>query len=618
MKIDITNASAFVDRMFVSCGPYQWAREFLKNSIEAAASRVEFGIEWQGVEKLGVYRRTIMDDGIGMDREELTRFFKTLGLGSKTTRGVHDNFGIGAKIASLPWNSQGLVVISYKNGIGSMIDILVDNSGDYHLMEFDDGDEKCCCIDPVEFDGIDWSLLRPKWVTEHGTIIVLLGSKEYPNTVMGNERAGETSISGLARYLNARFWDLSTVGVRVAELASNKYQMWPRTEKEFFANSSGRPYARRVWGSKHYLEVKDQQGVLPQSGIVSLLDDRLKIGWYLWTAQPVYNASAKSGSYIGIKYKDEIFEIKSDKATMRTFGITEGKVQSRLSLIIEPQQFDGKWGVSPDQSRTRIVFTGSEDRSVPLNEWGIEFAHNMPQEIREALRLAREAGSGSIQSEEYRKRLQDKFGARWSMSVQMAKLSDSPTVTVGDTVAGLATSAMGGEQSGRQPISRPAPVIKPTVKVVRNKAKIDSKPLASPAALFAPVDVPRFRKEHKDSFDKSWHLASWAPNDPDGPTVLLNLDSPILEESIRWHQERYHDVVAEEVARIVIEVFGEVACCKIAHSQKLIKYIPEEEISLEYRNDAALTISLMGLLAEDTLITQRLSGLGVKGKSDGK
>ena len=68
MKLDITGASNFVNRMFEACGPFQWAREFLKNAQEAGASRVEFGVEWDAVVKTGVYRRTIMDDGCGMDQ----------------------------------------------------------------------------------------------------------------------------------------------------------------------------------------------------------------------------------------------------------------------------------------------------------------------------------------------------------------------------------------------------------------------------------------------------------------------------------------------------------------------------------------------------------------------
>jgi hypothetical protein len=120
MKISITGASHFVTRMFEACGSYQWAREFLRNSVEAGATKVEFGIEWQAVQKLGKYRRTVIDNGFGMTGEEALRFFSTLGEGGKKIGGVHDNFGVGAKIASLPWNPDGVVVISYKDGVGSM------------------------------------------------------------------------------------------------------------------------------------------------------------------------------------------------------------------------------------------------------------------------------------------------------------------------------------------------------------------------------------------------------------------------------------------------------------------------------------------------------------------
>ena len=73
-KIAIVGASHFVNRMFEACGNYQWAREFLKNSLEAGATKVEFGIEWQAVEKHGIYRRTIIDNGLGMSKDELLTF----------------------------------------------------------------------------------------------------------------------------------------------------------------------------------------------------------------------------------------------------------------------------------------------------------------------------------------------------------------------------------------------------------------------------------------------------------------------------------------------------------------------------------------------------------------
>lgn len=69
---------------------------------------------------------------------------------------------------------------------------------------------------------------------------------------------------------------------------------------------------------------------------------------------------------------------------------------------------------------------------------------------------------------------------------------------------------------------------------------------------------------------------------------------------------------AEEVTRTIHQVFGEVAACKIAHSQKLARKVSAEELNLEYRSEQALTIALMGLMAEESLIAQRLGKLGRK------
>lgn len=71
-------------------------------------------------------------------------------------------------------------------------------------------------------------------------------------------------------------------------------------------------------------------------------------------------------------------------------------------------------------------------------------------------------------------------------------------------------------------------------------------------------------------------------------------------------------MLAEEVGGTVRSVFGEIAACKIAHSQKLAKKVPAEELDRDYRSEQALTIALMGLIAEESVIAQRLAKLGRK------
>lgn len=613
MKVQITGASNFVNRMFEACGRFQWAREFLKNSIEAGASRVEFGIEWQAVRNAGVYRRTIMDDGCGMTRDELLRFFSTLGEGGKKIGGVHDNFGVGAKIAALPWNPEGVVVISYKNGKGSMIWIVLDSeSGDYELVEFEAEDGTRCVIDPalVEHDECEWDRIRPDWLADHGTIVVLLGSTEHPDTVLGNPDGGESDIKGLSTYLNTRFWDLQPLDVRVTELRTPKKNQWPEGPDD--RDDSRRPNNRRVLGAQYFLtKVAAADGKLAASDVLLVDEERVVAEWYLWEGErPAVHSYAKKGGYVAVRYKGELFELTSNKLHFRWFGVIESTVQQNLTIILEPQLYEAgagaRWGVHPDQSRNRLIFSGGGERgvAVPLSDWGLEFAENMPEAIRDAIRAARGNGTGSIEDEEYRKRLQDLFGDRWTMKARVEARDPSRRTEQGTATDDDAKTAVDpkGERRG----------IKPRRKRARKAARRKAAPGGTGRSeeREIPVSVPKYRLVGKDNFEQPWHLALWAPTDLDGPTVLINTESPILAEAVAYHQDQYPDVYAEEVAETVRKTFGEIAVAKVAHSQKLTREISVEVLDAEYRDEKSLTIALMGLLAEESLIAQRLVRFG--------
>jgi len=616
MKLRITGASNFVNRMFEACGSYQWAREFLRNSLEAGAQNIDFGIEWQAVRTDGVYRRIIADDGAGMTADELLRFFSTLGEGGKKIGGVHDNFGVGAKIAALPWNSEGVVVISYKQGVGSMIWIVLDqDSGDYELVEFDTDSGKKCVIPPSEVDGFDWATVRPDWITEHGTLVVLLGSSGHPDTVLGNPHAGEDDIKGLSVYLNTRFWDLTNTKVTVAELRSEKKSQWPQSEHD--RDNARRPNNRGITGARYYLTYPPGcVGGRPKAQDTLLLDDgRVAAEWYLWEGErPAVHSYAKKSGYIAVRYKGELFHMTASKLHFRWFGIIEAKVQQNLTIILEPKLYqpsNGRWGVHPDQSRNRLIFTGGGEQGIdlPLSDWALEFADNMPEEILEVIRQARGDHSGSIDDEEYRKRLQDRFGSRWTVRrMVQARKNDVGKLpaTLLDEEVPITTTSENDDEEPRPPRRKR----KKGYKVGRPKAVAGGPD--EMVEIDSPVDVPRYRFGGADLFEKDWHLALWAPNDPEGPTVVVNIEAPTLVESVQHHQALYPDVYAEEIADLVRKAFGEIAACKVAHSQKLAQTIPQEQLDREYRSEQSLTIALMGLLGEEALIAQRLIKLGRK------
>lgn len=617
MKIGITGASVFVNRMFEACGNYQWAREFLKNSLEAAATKVEFGIEWQAVENNAIFRRTIADNGHGMSADEIQSFFATLGLGNKKIGGLHDNFGVGAKIAALPWNPEGLVVLSYKDGVASMIKIVLDpETNEYELVDFDLGDKRTCVIDPTRIaplDGVNWGAVAPDWVKEHGTVVVLLGSEEHSDTVLGNARADEKDIKGLSVYLNTRFWDLSTVDVTVTELRSEKKTSWPTGPND--RDDARRPNNRRIMGARHYIQdIEGKEGKLTGHGTLMLDEERVIVDWFLWEGQrPAIHSYAKKGGYVAVRYRDELFDLSAAKPIFRAFGVIEDKVQQNLTIIIEPQHYhptSTPWGVHPDQSRNRLIFTGNGEKggSLPMFDWGAEFAEQLPEAIRQAILAARGENKGSIEDEEYRKRLQDRFGARWTIRRRVAVAERTERTEEGQATADTVNVSVIERRGPRRGVISTRR--KKTVEQVHVIAEAGTGTATVERDM--PVDVPHYRYGMKEDFDQDWHLAAWFPNDTQGPTVLLNQEAPVLLEAIKYHQDQYPDIYAEEIQKAVMDTYGEIAAAKIAHSQKLTSRISEQELDKDYRSEKALTVALMGLLAEEAVISQRLGRFGRK------
>ena len=120
-----------------------------------------------------------------MTAEQLVEFFNTFGGGGKPIGGLHENFGVGAKTSLLPWNRHGMVVISWVDGEPSMIWVQQDpETGEYglRLEQAEDPDTGEFSSDEVygpysdEEHGCDWEAVKPDWIEEHGTVIVLLGN----------------------------------------------------------------------------------------------------------------------------------------------------------------------------------------------------------------------------------------------------------------------------------------------------------------------------------------------------------------------------------------------------------------------------------------------------------
>jgi hypothetical protein len=384
-----------------------------------------------------------------------------------------------------------------------------------------------------------------------------------------------------------------------------------------------------------------------------LLDEeRVLAEWYLWNGKrPPIHSYAKEKGYVAVRYRGELYELRSDKHTFRRFGIVEPEVMERLTIILEPPLFEpanGRWGIHPDHSRNRLIFSGDGENGVaiPLDAWGEEFADNLPSPILDAIKTARgNQETTTIDDPEYRRRLAQKFGKRWQIPILVKAVSEDPGDRVLADLAGEMITIRAqrkkirtktkkrkrrppvnpGTHPGTPDGTRPEPVVRTKekylgpVKDQRELAIASENGTEEAVLLVEEKAIPDIKlTQNAAMFDQPWHLALWRRHEASNgnkPTVFINVASPILEEVVTYHAARYAPHLTANVRETIHKVFGEVAACKVAHAQKLTvgpNAITEQELDATYLSEMALTTGLMGLIAEESLIAQRLGALGPK------
>jgi hypothetical protein len=621
----------FIERTYREGSQYQWVREILVNALEADASRVEFGIEWQAAKNNGVYRRMIADNGCGMTADQLVEFFNTFGGGGKPIGGAHENFGVGSKTSLLPWNHYGMVVISWVDGDASMIWVARDTkSGEYGLktMVCEDANGELVpepVYDPFDDPehGCDWAAVRPSWIEDHGTVIILLGNNPTTDTVQGDPDRNEADIKGISSFLNRRMWGIPEgIEVFVDELRTTDRADWPSSEAVAHGpiakdGKDRRTNMRRIEGARYYIEypeVRPNIGSLRAHGTVGLFDGT-EIDWYLWDGErPKVQSYAAIGGYIGTLYKGELYDVTAHHSTYRSFGLSERSVRTNLWLIIRPfVDPDGRRGVYPKTDRNSLLIKGGPfaGGALPINDWAAEFADKMPEEILRALKEARRGSSGTISDEEWRERLAEKFGARWRIARLRARKSGSTLLDPSKNGQPL-PKAKNRTPVGPRPSNPNNRASPPQPRLpASSKEPLYGEPGGSVAGAESPTPggLPRYRTVGSEDIEAGM-MAAWQPNDPEFPegVVLLNIEHPVLRHVIEYWQLQYADHHSESIEKDVIDVYGQVAVSKVAHSEHLMGVLASRVVEESLRSDGALTMALLGLLAEDHLIATRIGG----------
>ena len=574
-----------ITQAYQAGGEYQWAREAAVNAIQADATWIRFGVEEQGFAESGVARRYIADNGIGMNEEDLRIFLSSFGGGGRAI-GMTANFGQGFKSSCYEWNPYGIIVVSWTGDTpdGRMIWIERVREGSETFwalrnFELDLGDgeyEFADCVAPavVPEIGIDISGLKTPEIDEagHGTVFLFLGDGPRRDTVNGDYLRGETSVRGIAAYLNARFIDMPEgVDLSVESL---------ETREE---DSPKDRYILDNKGERRYLSVRVVRGTragIKREGTVSgrmTARHGTTIQWYLTDAPDL----KKDATYrptkpsIMVKYDDEAYNVRSDAGTYRRFGISEPEIQQRLWLIIEPPKFregSASWGVFPQASRGTLMAKGGGE--LPWDDWFDHFYTHMPQEIREALAECRagESSDDPADRRERLKRVQSRFGTRWRPAV------------LGESIRGrlpghpAAPGDAAGPNSGgrRAAATRVAPAARGKNVGSGGKTVILDPDSAGKAFGFERrksdgIPAVEWDKSFSEPGERQFAARFDSRDVRDGShgTVHFNASWPMFAQQIQFWQEEFPRADAQAVQELVRGAYEDEVVSKVMHAYKL-------------------------------------------------
>jgi hypothetical protein len=387
LPLSVSNTGFLLDRLGEDCHPLQFLRELTQNAIEAILRTPEqqgdivWDVDWIPYE-IGEHQAPklcITDNGIGMTGDEMIRYINALSS-SASVQSTEGNYGVGAKIAAATRNHSGLIYLSWKQSLGSMIHLWRDpRSGQYGLRQFKRPDgtfDHCADIDDA---------IKPTLIREHGTKIVLLGNSDDADTMKAPKEAPSPSL-WISKYLNTRYFIIPD-GVTI-----RARQGWEQPRDNTDVN-----LLRTITGQSVYLEKHaESKGEIPLADAIA--------HWWILRDEPALSQNsgyAESSGHIAALYQNELYEMASGRAgsaKLQQFGVIFG--QRRVVIYVEPSASNQR--LTTNTARTLLLLDRS---SLPWTEWASEFRERMPEEISELMNEIAAAAVSSDHSKSIRERL---------------------------------------------------------------------------------------------------------------------------------------------------------------------------------------------------------------------
>jgi hypothetical protein len=388
LPMGVDNIGFLIDRYGKDCAPLQFLRELTQNSIEAIQStgkpgEVIWDVDWNHYDLTGIFKLACIDTGAGMTGSEMVQYINH--LSSSTHEQAHDkNFGVGAKVAAATRNHAGLVYLSWKDDRGWMTHLWRDpGTGQYGFKRAQRSDGSF-----QDFGSISDPSVKPDYIGDHGTMVVLMGHDMDQDTMTAPEGAASPSV-WIARYLNTRYFRFPE-GIKV-----KARQGWtaPRTNTD--TNT-----LRTIEGQEAYLGKHAQD-----HGTVELTG--AKLHWWVLRDEPALSQNSgyvASNGHMAALYQDELYEMVSGRAgvaRLQLFGVIFG--HNRVVLYVEPETDQD---LTPNTARTQLLLN---EESLPWAEWAAEF--RAPEKMPEAIKRLMEEVTAGATSHDHKQAIKDRLRA---------------------------------------------------------------------------------------------------------------------------------------------------------------------------------------------------------------
>lgn len=428
LLFSVEQTGFLLDRMAKDCSDLQFLRELTQNSIEAIlrtprkSGEIVWDVDWTTYDLTGTYKLCVTDNGDGMTGQEMIRYINHL----SSTGGVqahNANYGVGAKIAAATRNPAGLVYLSWRDNVGSMIHFWKDpQSGEYGLMQIQRPDDSWGHWAHVE------NSVKPDMIDTHGTKVVLYGTKDDTNTMTPPEGAASPS-RWVTKYLNTRYFRFPKgIAVKAREGWEND-----RSDKD-------RNVLRTIVGQKRYLDDHSTA-----SGTVEITSAR--VHWWILRDESALSQNTGfigSSGHCAALWKDELYEMtvgRGNTAALQNFGVIFG--YNQVVIYVEPIEIAGV-EILTNTARTSLIFNG---KPLPWADWQDDFRQAMPKEIAEHMEAVAAASKASDHKDSIKDRLKQ-IEELFKLS-RYRPIKGGPLLVSGDTQAsGGGTRAGEGKGKG--------------------------------------------------------------------------------------------------------------------------------------------------------------------------